>query len=200
MNEKEKKEIEQNGNDEILLMDGVEPTCNVCIKNHSTFTKEGYMRMNKVNAQSSIALTIIAWIGLVVINVFLYLKQSWTFAIIVSVLAVAYPFILKLLSTSQTNRTFKMYESAMGNATYDYEFKDGQIDFTFKSKNQTTPGNIKYTSIYHVICDNDYLFLFISSNQIYIIEKKGFEEGDIEKVINLLKSKGIKVKDRSKNK
>ena len=200
MEKKEQNELEPEGIDEILMMDGVTPIKNICIKNHSVFTKDGYIRMNKVNAQSSLLMIATAWVGLIVINVLLYLQKSWTFAIITSVLVVAYPFILKLLSTRQINRTFKMYEGTMGNASYDYEFKDGQIDFTFKSKTQTSPGSIKYSSIYHVICDDDYVFVFISSNQIYIIEKKGFEEGEMEKAIDLLKSKGIRVKDKSKKK
>ena len=44
MDKKEQNELEPEGIDEILMMDGVTPIKNICIKNHSVFTKDGYIR------------------------------------------------------------------------------------------------------------------------------------------------------------
>lgn len=194
------------GSEEIQKMDGIysdnkkdsEENNTIFIKNHSNFTKEGYERMNIVLSKSSLPLVIAAMVGLAIIDVFLYINKSWVLAGVISALVLVYPLILKFMAKRQITRTYKMYSTAFEGSSYDYEFKDDRVDFMFNVSGKNTKGSIKYSSVYQIIEDNDYLFLFISSNQVYIIEKKGFSNDDEETLLSHFTKKGIKVKHKRK--
>ena len=172
------------------------------MENKTNFTKEGFSQMNKEVAKKSYYLVFICEAILLAIDVWLYISKSWAFAIIASVLIVIYPFILKFSASSHISKNFLMYENAYKNAGYDYAFYETRMTLHFTygdDPNNFQDGEVPYTSIYYVIENNDFLFIFISANQAYIVDKKGFEEeGDVPRLLDLLKSKEIKIIDRSK--
>ena len=54
-----------------------------------------------------------------------------------------------------------------------------------------------YTDIPQALLYKDHIFLYLSSNQAFIINYKGMTKGTISEVIEFLKSKNIKILDKS---
>ncbi len=170
------------------------------IKNKTVFSKDGYIQMNKELAKKQYFLILILEIILIGVDVFLYIQKSWLFAGVLSAFVVSYPFVIKLSMNSQLNRTFKTYGSIFNNAVYEFTFYQDDIVTSFTSPNNSNTGSLKYTSVYNIIENNDFLFVFRAPNDCFIVEKKGFDnEEDCTKVRELLKSKGIKYINRIKN-
>lgn len=84
-----------------------------------------------------------------------------------------------------------------------YEFYDGYMFImtqTLIEGESITNGtsNIFYNKLNRVQVTDDYIFIFINSQQCFILDQKGMLEGELEKLITFLKGKVARFKDRRK--
>ena len=72
--------------------------------------------------------------------------------------------------------------------------EDGFDETTLRAGNQIGFTALKYEDLQKVEQTKDYMFLYISKVQAFIVDKNAFEIGEKEGFLNFLKSKGVKVK------
>lgn len=164
------------------------------IKNTTKFSKEAYYSLNKTLTSKAYIACIIFEIVLAGLVAYLMIveKDYLKGGIIIGLMAI-YPFLLMFIINWQIKRNYEMSKLSFQDMTYNYEFTDTQVNVHLINNDKESTGNLTYRAMYKAIETNDFLFLFISSNQAYIVSKDSFEKKeDIETVINKIKSENIK--------
>jgi len=175
-------------------------------KNTSYWTKEGYYEMNNTKSKESILLVVICELLLAAFSGFFFYSyfvegkvKNLVFAIIILAVVVAYPFTLRLLYKHQLNKTYKLYDKQFNNAKYEFKFNKDFILIHFTAGDLNKEMSYSYKSIYRLIETNDYMFFFISSNESFTVEKKGFDNPtDADAVKEFVINNGVKYKDQRK--
>lgn len=166
------------------------------IKNTTKFSKEGYFTLNKAISKKLIYICIIFEIALAILMVSLIIKEKdFIKPLVLGILMIAYPFILTLMMKGQLKRNYNLNKNVYEKMIYDFLFVDNQINVRLTSDDQVNDGHIAYRAIYRAIETPKFLFIFISSNQAYIVEKNNFNSPEeLEMVISKIKSENIKYK------
>jgi len=195
----------ENENKEIVnaeIVETQETESTIEIKNTSTFSKEGYKQMNKELAKKNYSLIVAMEIILVAMDVWFYVnyKTMLTYGIVVSCFIVSYPFLITWMAKRQLEKTFKIYNNVFDSAKYEFTFYEKALKIDLTANGSTSNSVMNYSKLYSIIENNDYIFVFISSNQAYIVEKKGFTNPeDVQTLMDLFKKNGLKCK-RAKTK
>ena len=166
------------------------------IKNTTTFSKEGYFSLNK-SLQDKIIIPVVA-IELVLLAFALFLligEHDYLKSGILGLLMIIYPFVLLFIMNLQVKRNYNINKVVYDTMTYDYLFTDEKLFVTLHQKEHESKGHITYRAMYKVIDTPKFLFIFISSNQAYLIQKDRFESiEEYEKVIERIKKDNVKYK------
>lgn len=167
------------------------------IKNTTKFSKEGYFTLNKAMLRRSYFVCVLLEIALAALMVYIIIKDNNDIVkpIFLGILMITYPFILGFVLSGQMKRNYNMNKAVYENMIYDYEFTDEKLKVRLTQNNQCNEGYVTYKAMYKVIDTEKFLFVFISSNQAYIIEKSCFASNeDIDKVISKIKEENVKYK------
>ena len=165
------------------------------IKNTTKFTKEAYFALNKTLTSKSFIACIFfeVFLGGLVAYLMIAEHDYLKGGVILALMAI-YPFFLTFIMKFQIKRNYEMNKLAFENMVYNYEFTDTQVNLRLINKDKESTGNLKYSSIYKVIETPDYLFVFVTSNQAYIVNKSSFEtKEEMETVINKIKTENVKL-------
>ena len=164
------------------------------IKNTTKFSKEAYYALNKTLASKSYIACIFfeLLLGGLVAYLMIVEKDYLKGGIILGLMAI-YPFFLTFIMNFQIKRNYEMSKISFQDMVYNYEFTDTQVNLHLINKDKESSGNLTYKSMYKVIETTDFIFLFLSSNQAYIVSKSTFEKKEeLETVINKIKSENVK--------
>ena len=150
------------------------------------------MLISAVAFPLSIALLGVVWL----------LEGDLTFAIIMFVLAVALAifcpllFILvfnhnskKLIGGRRLLNTFEFYEDHLAVKTENIIETESIV---------TGTSNIIYQNLFKVVVNKEYIFIFINKQQSFILDQKGMVEGDVNGLLEFLKGKVARFKDKRK--
>ena len=76
---------------------------------------------------------------------------------------------------------------------YEYEFTDTNVNVHVTNKNTENHSSLTYQAIYKVTETANHLFIFISSNQAFIVSKDTFDNEEcLKEVIDKIKKENIK--------
>lgn len=167
------------------------------IKNTTKFSKEGYFTLNKAMLRKSYFVCALLEFALAALMVYILVKDKNDIVkpIFLGILMITYPFILGFILSGQMKRNYNMNKAVYENMVYDYEFTDDKLKVRLTQNNQCNEGYVTYKAMYRVIDTEKFLFVFISSNQAYIIEKSSFvSKEDVDKVISKIKQENVKYK------
>lgn len=179
------------------------------IVNKSTFTKEGYIALNKAmlskNFLSIILIEIVVVAGIVLSAV----VQNWTFLGIFGGLFVLFPIFVLLTFKSGIKKVIASGQEYFDKIYYQFVFKSDLIDFEYGAvdptqneeiqKTEKTKMQFSYETIYRVIENKEYVFIFIAKNQGYTLSKKEFaSEEELNQVRTWLKAGGVNYTRRGK--
>lgn len=166
------------------------------IKNTTKFSKEGYFTLNKTLTSKTFLACIGFEVALAALLVFIIIKDNDIVKpIFLGVLMLLYPFTLYLIMKFQMNRNYNLNKAAYEDMVYDYVFTDEQLNVRLTHQQKTSEGHITYRAMYKVIETEHFLFVFISSNQAYIVEKANFSsKEEFDRVISKIKEENVKYK------
>lgn len=111
------------------------------------------------------------------------------------VISVIFPFIYLKAYNREINK--KKYKSAMVGDDVNnlMEFtEDGFTEKTYRGEEQVGVTSLKYSDLFKVVDYKDYLFVYISKVQAFIVDKNGFVVGDVDSFKQFLTEKGVKLK------
>lgn len=165
------------------------------IKNTTYFNKEAYYTLNKsISGQIFIVGILFEIVLSGIACYFLFISKEYLKGIIIILLMISFPFVLNFFINNQIKKTYKSSEQVLKETKYDYIFTENNISITSANMNIQSQDNITYQAIYKVIETVSYLFIFISSNQAYVVSKDSFENDDLNIVINKIKEENVKYK------
>jgi succinate-acetate transporter protein len=72
--------------------------------------------------------------------------------------------------------------------THKYIFADQSVIVEFSSASLTGKQIIPYTTIYKVIAEKDFMFMYVSAIQAFIVDAKGYTEGSYAGLIDFLRT------------
>ena len=164
------------------------------IKNTTKFSREGYYTLNKALSSKIYVACIIFELVLAVFLGFIIVKdKDYVKAIIIGIMMIAYPFVLSLIMNIQLKRNYNLNKLVFESMIYEYVFTDESFLVHCSNGNNTNDSKLNYQEIYKVIDSEKYLFIFISSNQAFLVDKTCFEnKDDINNVIQKTKENNIK--------
>ncbi|MBR7116543.1 MAG: YcxB family protein [Clostridia bacterium] len=80
------------------------------------------------------------------------------------------------------------------NARLTYDFGVNSIKLVVESQNASGQNEIFYTAIKQVMESKEDIYLFLSNQQAYVVDKSGFTEGSADELVAFLKEKGVPYK------
>ena len=89
---------------------------------------------------------------------------------------------------------FTIKKSPAYDSSISYEFWEDSIKVSVSNPRIKENSEILYSSLVKVMENKQNIFLYISSNQSYILDKSGFTVGDSKELIAFLISKGVPYK------
>lgn len=166
------------------------------IMNSTRFSKEGFFSLHKCLTRKSYIPCIIFEVILLAVAIFIAIDQKdYLKPILIGVLMIAYPFILTLIMKSQISRSYLMNKQVYDQMIYEYEFNDDQFTINLIHNDKVNNGHVSYNAIYKLVETDKFLFIFIASNQAYIVDKSSFEnEDDCKIIVETIKTFNIKHK------
>lgn len=164
------------------------------IKNTTKFSKEAYYTLNKtLNSKIYLACILFELVLLGLTAFFIFKNHDYTKAVAMGILMIAYPFILLITMKTKIDRNYKMNELVFKNMSYNYLFTDEEVHIQIENGTSTNETHLSYKSIYKVMHSDKYIFIFISSNQAFLVDKSCFEnDNDNNIIIEKFKSEYIK--------
>jgi hypothetical protein len=173
------------------------------VVNKSTFTKNGYIALNKAmlskNFLSIILIEIVILAGIILAIV----VSNWTFLGIFGFLFVFFPLLVLLTFKSGIKKVIASGQDYFDKIYYQFTFKKDIIEFEYGAldpvqnekvqQTEKTKMQFSYETIYRVIENKEYIFIFIAKNQGYTLLKKEFSsEEELIQVRTWIKAGGVK--------
>jgi len=156
--------------------------------------------MKKVNLITSILFALIfvgIGVGLSFVNV-----TCGIITIVCGLLGgfVLLPYLMKESIKKQTTQSFGENEYLN---TFEFNEETFKIVSEEKLANQeeykeVASQELSYEDLYQAVLFRDHLFIYISARESFIVNYKGMTQGTIGEVIDLLKSKEVKIIDKNK--
>lgn len=115
-----------------------------------------------------------------------FVFESIFFAVVGAAVLPLYFIVVKLLMMKQNKKLPQM-------TVFEYDFTDSGIIAAASDNINAETFEVKYSDIAKCKIDHKYIMIIIDKNSSLLVKKKGFEnDGDLEKIINLLKLKVVK--------
>lgn len=164
--------------------------------------KEAKVMMKHALVKPMILSTVVCPLCFIVLGVLWVLIDQlstaiWMFAFAVA-FAVVFPIIIIIASKKQNKKVID------GRRLLNtYEFYDSHLYImtqTLVVGETITNGtsNVFYEKLFKVLVADDYIFIYANPQQCFLLDQKGMVEGEAEALINFLKSKIVKFKDKRK--
>lgn len=164
------------------------------IKNTTKFSKEAYYTLNKaINSKIYIAIIIFEILLGGLACLFIFKNQDYVKGIIIGILMLIYPFVLMLIMNIQIKRNYELNKLVYQSMVYDYTFTEKELLVTTTNNNLSNNCKLLYSAIYKLVDSDKFLFIFISSNQAYLVDKACFKNKEEEyRVIQIIKENNVK--------
>lgn len=164
------------------------------IRNTTRFSKEAYYALNKTLSSKIYIACIVFEIVLGVLAAFIMIKDKDLLkGGIIILMMLAYPFVLFAIMNGQIRKNYEINKLTFQDMIYEYEFTDTNVNVHVTNKNTENHSSLTYQAIYKVTETANHLFIFISSNQAFIVSKDTFDNEEcLKKVIDKIKKENIK--------
>ena len=166
------------------------------IKNTTHFSKEGFFTLNKVMRGKSYGVLIFFELVLgILLAIMIKNKMDLYFIILLGIFMVTYPIIFHLILNGQMKRHYKLNEKVYLSMIYTYQFTDDRFYIHVDNNGRQSDSKNSYQVIFRVIETEKFLFIFITTNQAWMVEKENFESpNDVQQIVEKIKNENIKYK------
>ena len=164
------------------------------IRNTTRFSKEAYYALNKTLSSKIYIACIVFEIVLGVLAAFIMIKDKDLLkGGIIILMMLAYPFVLFAIMNGQIRKNYEINKLTFQDMIYEYEYTDTKVNVHVTNKNTENHSSLTYQAIYKVTETANHLFIFISSNQAFIVSKDTIENEEcLKEVIDKIKKEKIK--------
>ena len=164
------------------------------IRNTTRFSKEAYYALNKTLSSKIYIACIVFEIVLGVLAAFIMIKDKDLLkGGIIILMMLAYPFVLFAIMNGQIRKNYEINKLTFQDMIYEYEFTDTNVNVHVTNKNTENHSSLTYQAIYKVPETANHLYIFISSNQAFIVSKDTFDNEEcLKEVIDKIKKENIK--------
>lgn len=159
-------------------------------KNTTKYTKEMYMRFIEFHNKKyglKYQIESIIFIILLIYCITINIKYENTLAAIIFIIILVLLIYKRYFSQIKTIKDELKSEKIEKENTFHFYFYEKQ----FKIRNKEQIDKIKYKKLYKIHQTEEYYYLYIDKTHSYIIDKKGFSQGNAEEFYKFIKSKKI---------
>ena len=147
---------------------------NIVFINQTTISEKEHKTLNKLIFISKLLpMVIIYQIMALIFMVYGLILKNYFIAIFFGILFVFFPIGMIFISYLRTIKLYKKYKQLYDNSKYTFEFYDDNVKVDLTYGNSKRNAIIKYSDL-TVTETKEYIFLFISATNAYIVNKDGF--------------------------
>jgi hypothetical protein len=157
------------------------------IVNKTEVTAENTEDLSKTYSKNAFIFIIIFSIAIGIIGIVFIILNSLFYSIFFILIAVLYPFLFLYM---QSKNTKKLNKFAVERKTVNIQyFNNDHLLIKSIGINTESTLTIEYDKIFKIKSSNDNVFIFVSPRQAFVVGNNGYEIGNRQELINLLKAK-----------